>query len=606
MTRNQSITSPRKYWLDALRPEVEAIWGSHRVWKESEYISRIAYYAAMMTFWNSDEGDIENRRLLLYEYLKGIFNTESSEDILNLFKHRLPITTLVPKVLGNLCTVYNSPPQRKWVLGGLDVSNQIKPLFLQANADLQIAEAYNMAVLCGGCLVRPYINDDGQLRLMVLTPDLFHCVADDNGEKLRQVTIPTRKVNARTGKQEIVFTVWTAQEYWEEDYRGNRIPFLFDGQLVDSVANGYGAVPFVVLREREPLTGKLFSGGLFDIVEMNLTCNQHELQGDYLSIYESFKTWVGINLNLTENRLRIGPGSVLDLNNVTAGSGIPLAEPALTTVGPDGDYDSIEELNQKRKQRKLRERGIPAYIADESVGQPPSGVSLAIQREELTRVAAKHRMMLRRFEQELTVMVIRVWNTDVAQGSAGMISHDVALNIDYAEETIPLEPQQQLEHDLLKVLVGVKQPSQFLREQSGVDSIETNDGEDIEQAAVRILSENVTTVTPLATHFATIIGKTFAGVAVATDNAEVAAMPANDNELRGSVGGSAQIASLQKDYYAKAIPRDAAINNVITIFGLSLAEAEGLFIAEPPDAPTNAASIVADDTPTTEKFSLPS
>lgn len=595
MTRKQSITSPRKYWLDALRPQIEAIWGSHRVWKGDEYIARIAHYAAIMAFWNSDVEDIENRRLLLYEYLKGIFATDSVDDILNLFKHRLPITTLIPKVLGNLCTVYNNPPQRKWLSAGEDISRWLKPIYTQANADLQIAEAYNMAVLCGGCLVRPYINGSGQVRLMVLTPDLFHCIADDNGEHLRQVTIPTRKINPRNGKQEIIFMVWGVDEYWEEDNSGNRIPFVVDGSLVNGVPNSYGRLPFVVLREREPLTGNLWSGGLFDVVEMNLTCNQHELQGDYLSIYESFKTWVGINLGLTENQMRIGPGSILDLNNVTAGAGIPQAEPALTTVGPDGDYDSIEELNQKRKQRKLRERGIPAYITDESVGQPPSGVSLAIQREELTRIAAKHRMMLRRFEQELATTIIQVYNADVVQGGAGMIPVDTVLNIDYAEETIPLEPQQQLEHDMLKVLVGVKQPSQFLREQSGVDSIETQEGEDVEQSAVRILSENVAQITPIATHFATLIGKAFAGVTKATE--EGASVEGSDNELRGSVGGSAQIAALQKDYYAKAIPRNAAINNVITIFGLSIAEAEGLFIPEPPDAPTDtpeAASPAAD------------
>ncbi len=57
------------------------------------------------------------------------------------------------------------------------------------------------------------------------------------------------------------------------------------------------------------------------------------------------------------------------------------------------------------------------------------------------------------------------------------------------------------------------------------------------------------------------------------------------NALRATVGGSAQIMELQLKYYDGDMPRDAALNNVIMLFGFSLAEAEKLFLEIEPDPP---------------------
>ncbi len=59
------------------------------------------------------------------------------------------------------------------------------------------------------------------------------------------------------------------------------------------------------------------------------------------------------------------------------------------------------------------------------------------------------------------------------------------------------------------------------------------------------------------------------------------------NTLRATVGGSAQIMALQLAYYNDEMPRDAAINNAIMLFGFELAEADKLFLEKAPDAPTD-------------------
>jgi hypothetical protein len=57
------------------------------------------------------------------------------------------------------------------------------------------------------------------------------------------------------------------------------------------------------------------------------------------------------------------------------------------------------------------------------------------------------------------------------------------------------------------------------------------------------------------------------------------------NDLRATVGGSAAILALQRSYYAREIPRDAAVANAELVFGFSAVEAATLFPEAPPDAP---------------------
>jgi len=67
------------------------------------------------------------------------------------------------------------------------------------------------------------------------------------------------------------------------------------------------------------------------------------------------------------------------------------------------------------------------------------------------------------------------------------------------------------------------------------------------------------------------------------------------NALRATVGGSQQIAALQKMYYARELPRDAVMANAKLIFGLSETDSALLFPELPPDAP-----VVAEPTVTVQ------
>lgn len=59
------------------------------------------------------------------------------------------------------------------------------------------------------------------------------------------------------------------------------------------------------------------------------------------------------------------------------------------------------------------------------------------------------------------------------------------------------------------------------------------------------------------------------------------------NDLRATVGGSVAIADLQRSYYRRELPREAAVANAVLIFGFTDKEAERLFPELSPNAPTN-------------------
>lgn len=60
----------------------------------------------------------------------------------------------------------------------------------------------------------------------------------------------------------------------------------------------------------------------------------------------------------------------------------------------------------------------------------------------------------------------------------------------------------------------------------------------------------------------------------------------DDGGLLGTIGGSAQVAELQKLFYGPQLPREAAINNLRTVFKMPQEDAQGLFVEIPPNAPT--------------------
>jgi phage gp29-like protein len=79
------------------------------------------------------------------------------------------------------------------------------------------------------------------------------------------------------------------------------------------------------------------------------------------------------------------------------------------------------------------------------------------------------------------------------------------------------------------------------------------------------------------------------------------------SDLRSSVGGSAQVAALQKDYYSGVFPREAALANLEILFGFNREQAELLLPPIPPAPPVDPNAPVVDPAaPPPASFAAPS
>lgn len=499
-TTNVGTFPERLYWYDALVDEVTSIWGSHRRWKETCYIRKLCWYAALTTFLEGDEEDIRNRRRLLYYYLAGVFATESPDDPLVIHAHKLPVDTFLPKVTENRCIAYSEPVARTWTVGGKadeDLTATMHGIFEEAGMDgrLQVAEGY--AYVCSGCVVRPYVDSMGMWRLSILSPDMFNYEADANGDILTMIVIPTRRFDDR-GNPETVFEVWTSDLYYEEDYKGNRRPFadphIADAvQMVTEIPNPYGRVPYEMLRLVEPNNNNAFSGGLFSVVEGNLACNMLRFAEDCSGVLESWGQWIAINLGFSKNKsARLGFGRMTAVDGVTSageGGDIP---PSLDHVAAVGQHINIAQTRRSRAREQMRGQGIPDSIASDQGATPPSGLSRALERAELLEARRRHINLLRTFEKRLSRLTVTVYNVDgPGRMSAKALPTDAGMTIAYSRERIMEDSAKRLEENIKRLLAGAMAPSEFVKIEMSIDRAIT----DVE--AITLILNNQSAIAPI-------------------------------------------------------------------------------------------------------------
>ncbi len=72
-------------------------------------IDSLCYYRALRCMYDEDEEYIEQRRTLLYEFLRHTFDVGQGKTLTR-YKRILPIDSDIPRILKNICTAYNDVP----------------------------------------------------------------------------------------------------------------------------------------------------------------------------------------------------------------------------------------------------------------------------------------------------------------------------------------------------------------------------------------------------------------------------------------------------------------------------------------------------------------
>lgn len=466
-------TSAGEFWITPLLPEVETVWGRHRVFKEE--LPELCYSAFLLAYYDRSLAAIRERKALQQAFMSGaetgtgLFNRET----INKLSRAMPTDSFSEKVLRNICDVtFSDPPQRIWT--GDDAKDAAwGRAYKEARADIQFAEAYRLALQGNVAAVRPLYNSQGKRRIQVLPRDRFRVITEGDGETVREMWVPM-STTGRDGKRKAFFQVWTADAKYYADQYGEPIrnPFLDPGEPEDNT-NPYGRVPYSFLRMRESLDDDFYGGGWHDLALIQVFNNVIQVAETRAVIYGTFNFLVAINMGMKKRgSVAIGPDALLDLNGVEAAvndSTGGLLPPSLETLELRADFKGVQEWRLDTVREYMAQQGIPRHFFEDT-GSPVSGAALKVMEREIVRERKAHKPRLQAFESDFAELAAVVWNADRIAPPVGVDRLDEALpdfEVSYPDEPDYIEPTEAYDLDRRKLEDGVLYPSTFFARYSG-------------------------------------------------------------------------------------------------------------------------------------------
>ena len=273
----------------------------------------------------------------------------------------------------------------------------------------------------------------------------------------------------------------------------------------------------------------------------------------------------------------VGRATVIDNIRVGADGG-GLAPPQLDHVVGSGQYGPLSETRRAKERDIMQRSGLPWSVIMPANGEPPSGLSRWLEREEIRDIRRSDAPMLLRVEVELFAVMVAVYNVEVAPWSGeAPLPDDLTLSVSYVDEGVILPPFDSLKLNALKLLAGTLSLSEWWRVETGQDLTD--------ETVAELLIRHYRTIAPFAPILQVIAGVTGIDLAGFVPPTEGAAPPSDGPApavlaLRASVGGVQTLADLQMKYEAGQISRPAVIALVTTIYALPPEDAERLFPIE--------------------------
>ena len=476
-TRDYSVKRTFDYWTKATLVSLQRIWGGAFESVLSEATRARLHLARAVVAWHDSSGDnLDVRHSLQREYVAGVM----AADELDRMTRMLPIDSRLSKVLSNVCRLYSRRPERRFSELD-DADKRVRQIYRTGRVDARLGDAHILAKEVGTVAVRP-VWRRGRMRLQILTPDRFDAVPhpEDPGlPGLFYYPFPTKVKDGDKLVDAVHLRYWTAEETWTTDKRGEEIAGSRE-------PNVYGRIPFTFVTLREQVDGNLFGPVWFEGMAFQISDNLLRLSGDRNLLYNSFVVVMAINLGLTGKELALGAGRILKLEDLRDESDLPGGKlpPNLQTLDLQSAFILVEEFRERRKKEFLRDNHLPAYYWDDA-GQPPSGVALRIQREELTKESERDEVALEDAERDLFDQVARSWNRDfvgedgrrILRAQSETIPEDLgAFSVDYGEEPefLPAAEQRTLDKELVEE--GTMPIREYYARWSGDDTVDSDEG----------------------------------------------------------------------------------------------------------------------------------
>ncbi len=445
MTVDRWWDSHREYYFDAYAEEFRRIWGGIREVAESEYeLQSLSYYRALTCFLKADAEAVTDRRKLLYAYLLSEFQSRTAEDTINRYRKQLPVKSTVRRVIKNISTAYDSEPRRRFSENDI-IQAAMTAIYEQMHVSTQFQRIYHRARLTGMVIARPlYIN--GRWHVDYMTPDQFRIETDPND--VRTVTAVTYPRAALNGGVEYVR--WTAETLYNID---------LNGRVTKEEPNPYQRIPFAVCRLTDDDT--VYTSGMFELVESQLFVNKLKFLSNLNAVFAGSPVWVAMNFNTP--RLQLSPDKIVTLDGIRVGEGLE-APPTLEAVTPDPTYRDMDEYAREQERTMQHDEGIPASMTSTEATAPPSGIARLIERNEIIELRYSDQKALREFEREFAELTALVASMDV-----GAAVGDIDLQVNYADESVLIEPEKEYAFDKQKVSDGVMDPLEFYKKWGGLE-----------------------------------------------------------------------------------------------------------------------------------------
>jgi hypothetical protein len=412
----------RSYYYDAFSPDFSFYWGTTKFGSE---VKELCFYRTLTCFYREAMDDVEDRRRLLFYYLRHEFSSENADDAVMRLAHQLPIDSFVPKALNNLCLAYKQPPTRMWGAGDdADAySEDFAAVYEEMNFDREAQDLYRLAKLCNVVKVRPWVHTaTGAMKLQVLTPDLYRVATDEDGEEIELW-------HQTEHNGEAAHRVWTLTETYIADNEGKPVRGT-------EQQNHYGRIPYATLRMQSLVPGDPYGGGMFSLVEANLVANKKEFAAAVGMTMNAFGVWVAINAEMTEGGGAITPDKLIIADGVK-GDDNSFIPPHVEHVVGNAMFGAVREDKRQGMKDALRSAGLPSSLIEENVGTPPSGVARVMERQELLEQRDADKLTLAVFERDFADLVALVTNKD---GYEIPLPEEFDFQVDYAEERIYQEP----------------------------------------------------------------------------------------------------------------------------------------------------------------------
>ncbi len=445
----KSIKSESYYTASyrAFEQDFRVTWGST---KFSHEIDSLCFFRALTCWYSSSADDLDARRELLYRFAEPHFDTSDSATTLNRLYQALPVKSGGKRIMRNICGLYNKSARRAF--GNSDQASTAEEIYKRSDVDTAMKSAHRFARLTNNCIIIPAIRN-GVLDIDILPPDLYRVVLHEkNFREVKELWIPVKRHGGKTE-----FNVWTKEQYSKCNYKG---------ELISSEPNRYGRIP-VIFVQLEKDASDYYGGGMAELMEAELDNNFLKFIIDNNIVYSAFAVWIATNFGKTD--FTLSPNKVIMVNDAVSGEGF-LTPPTLQSVTPADTFGKLEELQNRRYQRALREMGLPATVYSPDA-KTDSGYSIFMQRQELMEIRQEDEPIFRRVEQELYELIAQMELADM-----GVLLPPVSdFTIDYQEQSIVLEPQKDFELKKEKLEYGILSPLVFVKELAGIDNLNSNE-----------------------------------------------------------------------------------------------------------------------------------